>query len=158
MLDEHHLEVIAQPELLATLQALGATGLLLPGVDGDFAALYTFDPGDMPTLTGVLSALTEESGAECVSMTEANSSPGRPRPSDAGPHARRTFECGVTAKRFRGNVSWCSSRRTFPRKRPVGAGLHGARLGWGTRKSGRALEPEAFGIGTHDMKSAEERA
>lgn len=69
-LDEHHLEVIARPELFATLHALGATGLLLPGVDGDVAALYTFASADMPTLTAVLSALAEESGADCVSVTE----------------------------------------------------------------------------------------
>ena len=72
VLDERHLEVVARPELFATLQALGATGLLLPGVDGDVAALYTFDPGDMPTLVGVLSALAEEAGADCVSLTETD--------------------------------------------------------------------------------------
>lgn len=71
VLGEHHLEVITRPELFATLQALGATGLLLPGVDGDVAALYAFAPTHMPTLTGVLSALAEESGAACASLTEA---------------------------------------------------------------------------------------
>ncbi|HVT09756.1 MAG TPA: hypothetical protein VHO67_19980 [Polyangia bacterium] len=71
-LDEHHLNVVARPELFGTLHALGATGLLLPGVDGDVAALYTFASGDMPTLTGVLSALADESGADCVSLSEAD--------------------------------------------------------------------------------------
>ena len=71
MLDDRHLDVITRPELFATLQALGATGVLLPGVDGDVAALYTFASNDMPILTRVLFALAEESGADCVSLTEA---------------------------------------------------------------------------------------
>jgi hypothetical protein len=47
---------VTDPRLVADLEARGATGLLLPGVDGDVAGLYTFARGDMQALEGALAA------------------------------------------------------------------------------------------------------
>jgi hypothetical protein len=71
VLNEAHLEVSARPPLFDDLKALGAVGLLLPGVDGDVAGLYTFAPADMHDIIGTLSVLARQAGGDCVSLSEA---------------------------------------------------------------------------------------
>lgn len=70
-LNADHLEVSARPELLGDLRRLGATGLLLPGVGGAVAGLYTFAAADMDDIIGTLSQVTREAGGDCVTRDEA---------------------------------------------------------------------------------------
>ncbi|HSS38068.1 MAG TPA: hypothetical protein VLT58_04805 [Polyangia bacterium] len=70
-LAESHLHVGTAPGMIEDLQRLGATGLLLPGVDGDVAGLYAFAARDMKALEEELASATREAGGEFVWVDEA---------------------------------------------------------------------------------------
>jgi hypothetical protein len=69
-LTEGHLQVGAAPPVLDDLQRLGATGLLLPGVDGDVAGLYTFADRDMQALEEALASAARKLGGDFLSVDE----------------------------------------------------------------------------------------
>ncbi|HXJ19458.1 MAG TPA: hypothetical protein VMT03_04425 [Polyangia bacterium] len=71
-LNQSHLEVGTDPALIDQLERLGAIGLLLPGVDGDVAGLYTFAPLDMRALEGALATAVRNAGGELISVDEAD--------------------------------------------------------------------------------------
>jgi len=64
--------VVTDPALLGELEQLGAIGLLLPGVDGDVAGLYTFAARDMQTLEAALATAVRKAGGELISVEEAD--------------------------------------------------------------------------------------
>jgi hypothetical protein len=69
-LDERHLALLSEPQLFAELGRLGATGALLPGIDGDVAGLYTDTPEDMRAFENDFSTLARNDGGELVSVSE----------------------------------------------------------------------------------------
>jgi hypothetical protein len=62
-LDERHLELLTKPQLFQGLASLGAIGALLPGVDGDVAALYTCTKEAMRDFEDALSLRTQRQDA-----------------------------------------------------------------------------------------------
>jgi hypothetical protein len=70
-LNDDHLDVGIDPLLFGELETLGATGLLLPGVDGDVAGLYTFSPRAMRALEDALASAARDAGSELITVEEA---------------------------------------------------------------------------------------
>jgi hypothetical protein len=71
-LNQGHLNVGTDPAVVDDLDQLGALGLLLPGVDGDVAGLYTFAPRDMQALEEALASAARNAGGELISADEAD--------------------------------------------------------------------------------------
>jgi hypothetical protein len=71
-LNQGHLNVATDPAVVDDLDQLGAIGLLLPGVDGDVAGLYTFAPRDMQALEAALASAARSVGGELISVDEAD--------------------------------------------------------------------------------------
>jgi hypothetical protein len=69
-LGAEHLDLATQPSLFASLAAAGATGVLLPGVDGAVAGLYLFTPERSAIVRADLEAEAQRVGGRCVVLNE----------------------------------------------------------------------------------------
>lgn len=69
-LSESHLHMAGDGARLKTLSNLGATGVLLPGVDGDVAGLYTFSSDLQNVLLASLKTACRDFGAGFRRVTE----------------------------------------------------------------------------------------
>jgi hypothetical protein len=70
-LTETHLELAERGEAFDQLASAGATGLLLPGVDGDVAGLYTFSEELFQRLIDALRRACEAGGTALHEVSEA---------------------------------------------------------------------------------------
>jgi hypothetical protein len=68
-LEEKHLEVGSDLGLFGELAQSGAVGVLLPGVDGDVAGLYSFTTSMALGVRAALEDAARIAGTECVVAT-----------------------------------------------------------------------------------------
>jgi hypothetical protein len=70
-ISESHLAMTQDGARLHTLAAIGVTGVVLPGVDGDVAGIYTFAGGLQDALLSSLRMACAGVGATCRVVTDA---------------------------------------------------------------------------------------
>jgi hypothetical protein len=68
---EAHLDLAQDGERFLTLTDFGITGIVLPGVDGDVAGIFTFAGKLLDELLAALRAACEDAGAGFRNVTEA---------------------------------------------------------------------------------------
>lgn len=69
-LDEQPLALPSNPTVVRSLRDLGVRAAFLPGVDGDIAGLYAFDPTAADTLRGELVEAARGQGANVDVLDE----------------------------------------------------------------------------------------
>jgi hypothetical protein len=70
-LTERHLDVAEDADRFDQLADIGVTGVVVPGVDGDVAGIYTFDAGLRDRLISSVRTASNEAGAEFQIVSEA---------------------------------------------------------------------------------------
>jgi hypothetical protein len=70
-ISESHLDIAQDGARLHTLAGMGVTGVVLPGVDGDVAGIYTFAGGLQDALLTSLRIVCADVGATCRVVTGA---------------------------------------------------------------------------------------